>query len=198
MTLRKMSILICAILVLGMSAQAFATVVDMKSYTGPGAPQAQNYVYRIYNQVPGSSYELHVGTEDPDIGNYTFTCDEVVGTLTSATIEVGDSESHNSTVLPGGVSNPSYTVVFSADGSCPYYMKFTWTAAGSGRGHITANHPAAPHPVGMTLSGADTFNEDWSKGLGGDGKGPGYGPTPEPATIALLGLGGLALIRKRR
>jgi len=195
-----MSILICAVLVLGLAGQAFAVAVQMKSYfhasTGPEDPQ--QYVYRIYDQQPGSSYELHVGTEDPLIGNYTFSADEVVGSLTSATIEVGDSELHNSTVLPTGADNPEYGTVFSRDGSCPYYMKFTWTAAGSGKGHILVDHLAAPHPVGMTLSGADSFNEDWGSGLGASGAGPGYGPTPEPATIALLGLGGLALLRRKR
>ena len=178
---KKLMFLVCAVLVLGLSGQAFAVAVKSYWHMDTGL-----YWYRMYDQVPGASYELHVGTEDPVIANYTFTCDEVVGTLTSATIVAanGDGEPHNSTILPTDQGdNPSYTEVFSPDGSCPYYMKFTWTAAGSGKGHIIVEHPGPAHPVGATLSGAASFNEDWGSGLGGSGSGPVYGPVLLEARI---------------
>jgi len=178
---KKMLALVSVVLVLGFAVSSLG--VSMKSYHTNCVPP-HRYTYRVYEQVSGSSYELHVGTEDGNINNYTFSCDDVVGSLTSATIEAagGEAEAHNSTALdlyshnPDTCENPEYDAIKSPDGSCLYYMKFTWTAAGSGRGHIYVEHDGAPHAVGATLSGAATFNEDWGCGLGSSGCGPVYAP----------------------
>ena len=55
-----------------------------------------------------------------------------------------------------------------------------------------------PHDVGFLVenAGAVVKNENWEMPVG-QGHGPVHGPIPEPATISLLVLGGLALLRRR-
>jgi len=61
------------------------------------------------------------------------------------------------------------------------------------------DNPKSSHDVGWTayIDGAMWLDENWTQPVGW-GAGPVHGPVPEPATLSLLALGGLALIRRRR
>ena len=67
------------------------------------------------------------------------------------------------------------------------------------------DHPWSSENVGWALTTrragpppeSDTFHENWDAPVG-DSAGPVHGPTPEPATLSLLALGGLALLRRKR
>jgi len=67
------------------------------------------------------------------------------------------------------------------------------------------DHPWRSEDVGWTLETRrdgpppvfHTFREHWDAPVG-TGYGPVHGPTPEPATLSLLALGALAVLRRRR
>jgi len=67
------------------------------------------------------------------------------------------------------------------------------------------DHPWSSEDVGWTLvtwpegsmPDPDILRENWDAAVG-TGLGPVHGPLPEPATLTLLALGGLAVFRRRR
>jgi len=204
MLLRKMSILVCAVLVLGLVGQAGAIIVSqLKSYESSGTPGYLNY--RAYTDVASGSIEVRIGTEDENADNYTLVLLDGASGASLSIVE-SDTIKHDSTPC---TYNDWNTTGWAADGFCPYYVKVTITGVNNTKINFRIGNPNIPnlpvgekntgdllHPVGWWGTGGLT--ENWGSGLGA-GLGPAYGiATPEPATIAMLGLGSVVLLRKRR
>jgi hypothetical protein len=68
----------------------------------------------------------------------------------------------------------------------------------SARGVATVIDDLGPNPLGGTSGGVLARNQAFNVGFSGDFFGPSFAPTPEPASLLLVGTGFAALVARRR
>jgi hypothetical protein len=190
---RRRIMTLSLVLLLGLVSQSFAFKVA--SYTDYGTHAKYTYDWEANNAY---SQWIKIGVDDGDEANYG-NFDWWGGThhvgVASWSILANEHEPKLSGVQTpigsqsnGGVAPTTTTdyVLYIEGGCCSDYNgPVTFEYYGDGQ----------PQDVGWytSIDGAD----DWSVNVGTTG-GPVWGPTPEPATVAILGLGSLVLLRRRR
>jgi len=191
--MRKASIFVCAVLVLGLVGQAVATTVtQLKSYESRSTPGYLNY--RAYTDAASGSIEVRIGTEDPDEDNYTIV---LLDGAAGASLSIVESDTIKHDASPVDYSQWN-TTGWSSDGYCPYYVKVTITGVNNTKINFRIGNPNIPqagqinadgtftedakdllHPVGWWGTGGLT--ENWGSPFG-TGLGPAYGIATSSAT----------------
>jgi PEP-CTERM motif-containing protein len=124
-----------------------------------------------------------------------LTAQPVPETSNSLSIAKGEAAADGSSVLTVGVTDPNGNPLGSGQVTVP---DGGWWVIGIGPGEKDVQPPPDPDPIG---GGEDPPPEPVPPGGGSGGNtGGGGGPvaTPEPATVVLVGLGGLSLAGFRR
>jgi hypothetical protein len=179
--------------VLGLTGAVQASTIHCNgSESGGTGPRSYYYVVTISPGEPGDVLqELRIGTDDLVAGNYS------------------------NWIQPDGWAPVpfDYSVLLDADVKTPHgetspgptgnsLGAVTWKgpALGAGTYYFGFNNSHSSHDVGWFIfpgGQQGPISEDWEEPVG-MGTGPVHGPVPEPATLALMALGGLVLIRRRR
>ena len=176
-------------------------------------PAPVDYLYEVL-VMPGDHWHVfQVGTCDGDIANYTgiyessnwYVIGGQAGALVKQPLVVEAHNPNPGLVLPP----PSWTPhgqmsVGGPQGNCPYVVQWLIPPGDDSTAdtyYFGFDNVNEPHDVGATIYTSligFTWDEDWTKAVG-TGAGPVHGPVPEPATLALLAVGGcLPLLRRRR
>ena len=172
------------------TAQAAYTVVCNGSESGGSGPR--DYYYEITLGDSNQMDYFQVGTECGLLAHYT----NIVGpegwtfVLGSEILEPHyEGKTDHGSISPG-TGSPDVDIVV-------YW--FGTDLTGAGTYYFGFDNPHPSHDVGGLVEDdmVNVWNEDWDLAVG-TGAGPLHGPVPEPATIILLGLGGLALMRRRK
>ena len=153
--------------------------------------------------MPGDHWHVfQVGTCDGTLSNYTgihhssnwMLIGGIGGTLV---LNPAVAEAHYS-----GPWTPHGSISQGPDGQCPYSVMWSIPAGDDSTPdtyYFGFDNLNPPHDVGGTIYTqllGYTWDENWLSAVG-TGAGPLHGPIPEPATLSLLALGTLAVIRRR-
>ena len=157
-------------------AAAQARVVHTFDNDGDGDPLASNNAYYSHNAA--GYYDLHVGTANDKI---TFVDRLALQGETHFTFDILGDNSHGDMFCTIQLDDTKYYISPDAN-----YNFTQWTT-------IVTPLPAA---AGATQVRLLSFQPGYSGGT--DFSVDNVGMVPEPATLSLLALGGLALIRRRR
>ncbi len=141
--------------------------------------------------------EFMVGTNDLNSDNYTNLL--IPENWNFAIEQVGMAHAHGTKTPHGSISlGPCYCLTY---GRVRWWTEDVTNAVGSFT--FGYDHPWFSEDVGWGLSTPTTwmpwppeFYEHWQAPVG-TGFGPVHGPLPEPATLGLMLMGGLALLRRR-
>ena len=178
--------------------------------------QGYDYLYELTVAFGDHINIFQVGTCDGNVFNYTnvaYSPNWAPALLTGGWLDLTPwvIEDHHSAppvtahgdyvgTLPG---SPGPGPGSAPDGQCPYVVQWAHPAGNAGPAtyYFGFNNINEPHDVGGTAGDLTlqtiTWDEDWTKRVG-MGQGPLHGPVPEPATLTMLALGSLALLRRRR
>jgi len=166
-------------------AQA-ATVICNGAESGGSGPRL--YYYEVTLGPGESMTAFDVGTCDPSIMNYW----NWVQPAGWAPVPFSGSELHIDLKTPHGLISPGPI------GNCNTAVMWTGPALGPGTWFFGYDNENRSHDVGWSVNPmANPNGENWSAPVG-MGAGPVHGPVPEPAMLALVVLGALSFVRRRR
>ena len=201
-----MAVAVAMVLCAATPMTAAVTVVCNGSECGGAGPR--DYWYEVTTTQQYDSFELNVITGDGTEANYSRT---TAATLVSDSWVTMDSDNYLCNMFAIFEGAPIHTPVtahgggpVTPNGSCT--RAIFWTVNGplsAGTYGFGYDNETDPMDVGWLFEsltgGYPNLNilEDWSQVVG-TGLGPVHGPSPEPATLALLVLGGLGVLLKRR
>lgn len=134
-------------------------------------------------------YSFQVGTDCLELDHYTNW--HGLGTYAIVTEpELEELEPDNGFTPHGSYSTPT--------GQCPAVVRWSFDYVGLGEYYFGFDNIHGPHDVGGYVAGTtESWDEDWNEPMGA-GLGPLHGPVPEPMTIALLGIGAVGMLHRRR
>jgi hypothetical protein len=132
----------------------------------------------ITGLTPGDSYDVYVYFQSGDDTNLSQKWDVLAGFTTGAMTNYTRTHADSSDAVASDFTTP----VQVADGNRLMVQSSLGTAVADASGEIT---------VYVDSNGGSSSTRTWYDGVG-------YEAVPEPSAALLLGLGGLALLRRRR